>query len=259
MPDFGMPTLIETKTLEDCALLCNWLGLGFIELNMNLPQYQIGAMHANDFLNTAEKYGLYYTIHLDENLNPCDFNPLIAQAYRQTAYQAIAFAKQISCPVLNMHLSRGVYFTLPESKVYLFREYYGRYLQSMAEFRDECEEQIGDAGLHICVENSDGYTDFQVEALDLLLKSPVFGLTLDIGHNFSTGGEDEAVILERAEKLFHMHMHDAAGGRNHLPLGTGELDIPRYLKLAADKNCRTVLETKTIAGLRQSAEYLKGI
>jgi len=107
MPDFGMPTLIETATIEECAVLCHRLGLRFIELNMNLPQYQIGAMQADEFLNTAEKYDIYYTIHLDENLNPCDFNPLIAQAYRQTIYQTIAFAKQIGCPVLNMHLSRG--------------------------------------------------------------------------------------------------------------------------------------------------------
>ena len=38
---FGMPTLIEPSTLEDCAKLCAELGLDFIELNMNMPQYQL--------------------------------------------------------------------------------------------------------------------------------------------------------------------------------------------------------------------------
>ena len=33
----GMPTLIETETLEECAALCRELELDFIELNMNLP------------------------------------------------------------------------------------------------------------------------------------------------------------------------------------------------------------------------------
>ncbi len=36
----GMPTLIELNTLEDNAKLCKELGLDFIEINMNLPQFQ---------------------------------------------------------------------------------------------------------------------------------------------------------------------------------------------------------------------------
>ena len=39
--NYGMPTLIETSTVEECAKLCAELGLDFIELNMNLPQYQL--------------------------------------------------------------------------------------------------------------------------------------------------------------------------------------------------------------------------
>ena len=45
---FGMPTLIETNTLEDCAVLCKDFNLDFIELNMNLPQYQLQNIDAVD-------------------------------------------------------------------------------------------------------------------------------------------------------------------------------------------------------------------
>ena len=38
---YGMPTLIENHTLEENAALCEELGLKFIELNMNFPEYQI--------------------------------------------------------------------------------------------------------------------------------------------------------------------------------------------------------------------------
>ncbi len=75
MIDFGMPTLIETDTLEACAALCHTLGLQFIELNMNLPQYQPNQIDVPHFQSVAERYGIYYTIHLDENLNVSDFNP----------------------------------------------------------------------------------------------------------------------------------------------------------------------------------------
>ena len=44
MLQFGMPTLIELDDLEDAMKLCNELGLSFVELNMNLPQYQTGCL-----------------------------------------------------------------------------------------------------------------------------------------------------------------------------------------------------------------------
>ena len=64
---FGMPTLIENRTLEDNAALCSSLGLDFIELNMNFPEYQTERLEqTDDLVRIAEQAKLYYTIHLDE-------------------------------------------------------------------------------------------------------------------------------------------------------------------------------------------------
>jgi len=56
-----------------------------------------------------------------------------------------------------MHLSKGVYFTLPEKKVFLFDEYMDVYLAKLAVFRDRCEQAIGGADIKICIENAGGY------------------------------------------------------------------------------------------------------
>lgn len=257
MTDYGMPTLIETKTLEACAALCHELGLQFIELNMNLPQYQLDKIDVRRFKAAADEYGIYYTIHFDENLNVSDFNPYIAEAYRRTVRETVDKAKLLNVPVLNMHLSSGVYFTLPEKRVFLFGEYQTQYLKSIAVFRDECEKAIGSADIKICVENCDGYTDFQDAALDLLLQSPVFGLTFDIGHYHAAGGTDEPAIIKRADRLCHMHVHDVFGKKCHLVLGKGEIDLPKYLTLAETHKCRIVLETKTADGLKESVSWIK--
>lgn len=255
--DFGIPTLIELPEPEDCARLCRELGLQFIELNMNLPQYQPDRVDTAELRDLRERYGVYYTLHLDENLNPCDFNPRVAEAYIRTVEESVRLAKTLEIPVLNMHLSRGVYFTMPEKKIFLFDVYRNQYLSSIKAFRDCCEAEIGPAGIRICVENSDGFTDFHQEALDLLLESPVFGLTFDIGHNHSIGGRDEALILQRRERLCHFHFHDGMGKKNHLPLGTGEIDIEKYLALAKSSGGRIVLETKTAAGLKESVRWVR--
>lgn len=255
---YGMPTLIETATIEECAALCREVGLSFIEMNMNLPQYQVQTMDADRLKRAAKEYGIAYTIHLDENLNVCDFNPLVAEAYCRTVLDTIEFAKKMEIPVLNMHMIQGVYFTLPEKKVYLFGEYPEQYRDSMLRFRDACTAAIGGSGIRVCFENWHGYTPWQVPVLDEMLESPAFGLTYDVGHNLAKGGVDEPIILARKDHLCHMHLHDVkAGGKDHQALGTGELDIQKYLALAKERNASVVVETKTIAGLRQSAAWLK--
>lgn len=255
---FGMPTLIELKRLEACAALCKELDLQFVELNMNLPEYQADIIDADAFAEIAQRYGIYYTIHLDENLNPCDFNEKVANAYTETVLRTIELAKQLRIPVLNMHFSKGVYFTLPEKKVYLFDEYMNVYLAKLTAFRDHCETAIGGADIKICVENAGGYDkEFLQKGLTLLLESKAFALTFDNGHNAGIGGGDEEVIMKHKKRLSHMHIHDAKDKCDHLPLGTGELDLPKYFYLAKTQNCRVVLETKTVVGLKESIEWIK--
>ncbi|MGN0478530.1 MAG: sugar phosphate isomerase/epimerase family protein, partial [Hominenteromicrobium sp.] len=221
MLKFGMPTLVETDTPDVCAALCRSLGLDFIELNMNLPAYQLDRINIPYFKELAQRYGIFYTVHLDENLNVSDFNPYIADGYRRTVAETIHLAKALDVPILNMHLSRGVYFTLPDQKIYLFSAYRDLYLKSIADFRIMCENAIGDYPIKICVENCSGFPEFQKEALEILLASPVFGLTLDIGHNHCSGNADEPFMLENKKQLCHMHMHDALGAQVHLALGDG--------------------------------------
>ena len=94
MLEFGMPTLIENRTLEDVIALCKELGLSFVELNMNFPEYQIDKLENTDyFYKKADEAGIYYTIHLDENMNIADFNPLVREAYLETMHRTIEVAK----------------------------------------------------------------------------------------------------------------------------------------------------------------------
>ncbi len=55
MIDLGMPTLIELRSPEDCAELCRELGLQFVELNMNLPQYQTDQIDPDRLRNIGKE------------------------------------------------------------------------------------------------------------------------------------------------------------------------------------------------------------
>ena len=256
---FGMPTLIECATLEENLALCQTLGLDFIELNMNLPQYQTKPLrdNAENYKQILSDTGIFFTLHLDENLNFADFNPLIRQAYFETTVEAIEIAKTLKIPVINLHMPKGVYFTLPEKRVYLFEEYNAFFLDAVIQFRKMCEQEIGGADVKICIENTDGWQAFQQQAINSLLKSSCFGLTWDIGHSHAAGDVDEPFLLEHRSRLSHFHIHDALRKRNHLALGFGEIDLFGRLKTAKEQNCRCVIETKTAEALRQSVKYMR--
>lgn len=271
MMQFGMPTLIENRTLEENINLCSSLGLNFIELNMNFPEYQVQCLEQTDYLSElARKAGIYYTIHLDENLNIADFNSLVSEAYLETVRQSIEVAKKLlplrnvygnsSQPLtLNMHMHHGIYITLPDRKVQMYDRDFDTYMNSFSLFRSKCEEWIGDSEVMIAVENTDGYREYEKKAIEFLLESPKFGLTWDIGHSKAVGEKDVPFIMQHSEKLIHFHIHDGSEKppKNHLALGDGEIDLKERLSLAEKRNARCVLETKTIEALKKSVSWLK--
>lgn len=270
MQNLGMPTLIENRTLEDNISLCKELGLSFIELNMNFPEYQIDKMEDVElFYKRADEAGIYYTIHLDENLNIADFNPLVREAYLETVRRTIKVAKQYvelknrygneQQPVtINMHMHHGIYITLPEKKVQMYERDFDTYMAAFQEFIKKCEEWIGDADIKIAIENTDGFREYEKRAIECMLKSRCFVLTWDIGHSKATKEIDVPFILSHKDKLKHFHIHDGQENppKNHLALGDGEIDLMERLKVASDCNARCVLETKTIEALKKSVEWI---
>ena len=271
MMQFGMPTLIENHTLEENIDLCSSLGLNYIELNMNFPEYQIPCLELTDHLiEPAKKAGIYYTIHLDENLNIADFNRLVSEAYLETVRRSIEVAKKLlplrdlygdsSQPLtLNMHMHHGIFITLPDRKVQMYDRDFDTYMNSFSDFRSRCEEWIGDSEVMIAVENTDGFREYEKKAIEFLLESKKFGLTWDIGHSKAVGEKDVPFIRQHRDKLIHFHIHDGSEvpPKNHLALGDGEIDLMERLRLAEERNARCVLETKTIEALKKSVRWLK--
>lgn len=256
--DFGMPTLIENRDLYENVALCKSLGLDFIELNMNLPDYQVENLEKTKvFQEIIRQNNIYFTIHLDENLNIADFNKAVADAYMETVKRAIDVAHKLNVPILNMHMNHGVHFTLPDRKIQLFEQYFDEYITAIRQFISICEREIGDSDIKVCIENTDGYRSYEKAAIEEILLSRVFALTWDIGHSNASGNADEPFILQNEERLRHFHIHDSLGKKVHMTLGDGEINLEQKLEIARRRKCRCVVETKTIASLKDSVLWLK--
>lgn len=255
---FGMPTLIECRDVYECCDEAKRYGLDFLEINMSFPDYQPRSLSASSLIQKAKENNLFFTIHADEMLNPFDFNERISSAYFDVMRDTISFAKAISARVINMHLLRGVYATLPNKVVYLNDVYFQIYIEKVGQFIKMCEDEIGNSGIKIAIENVDSnpFSESQLKALELFMKSDVFYLTLDTGHEMCLDFKDSHVFEKYRERLAHLHLHDSHGRAAHLPLGAGHVDV--FGKLSALQHGDTVLiEVKTLEGLSESIEYLK--
>lgn len=277
--DFGMPTLIELNSIKENVELCKELNLNFIELNMNMPYCTILGynendtsvkVELNDFISELneyqKKYGIYFTIHLDENFNFADMNNYVRNAYLKTLENVVHNSCKIKCPVINMHLNPGIYFTLPTEKVFLFEKYNEYYEFCVDEFINFSKNEMKNLDFKplLSIENTNGWKSFEKISLDKILKYDNFALTFDIGHSEAIGNLDEQFILEHKSKLKHFHIHDGtlpnsvtkSFGKNHLELGTGSIDLLGRLNLAKETNSRCVIETKTVEALKNSVSWL---
>ena len=224
---FGMPTLVECRDIYECVEVAKTNGLDFVEINMSFPQYQPHSLNIDRLKRLAQDNNIFYTIHADEQFNPFDFNPAVSKCYFENMREAIRLALALDIPVINMHLLKGVYVTLPEKVILLTDVYSDEYISAVKRFIAMCEQEIGDKALNIVIENVDTnpFTESQVKALKLFMASPRFGLTLDVGHMECLGMRDEYVFEQYGNKLVHLHLHDSDGKHAHLPLGEGVVDI----------------------------------
>ena len=138
---YGMPSLIECAGIEENVRLCRTFGLDFIELNMNLPMFQPDELpRAIDY---ASRNGVGITIQADENLDCMDFSTPVADAYLSVLIDIVRIERECGVLTVNLHLNRGVYFSLPDRKTFLYDVYRDRYLERVQEMRDRCAEAAG--------------------------------------------------------------------------------------------------------------------
>lgn len=253
---FGMPSLLELNGVLKNVQLAQELGLSFVEINCNVPEFQIEAMDPSELVKISQETGIEFSLHLDEYLSITDPNPKISDAYIQSVLESIEFAKKAKIKRLTMHMLPGVVFTLPTEKIYVYQKYNAYYMERLLHFRNQVENAIGDSDVIVCIENTEGFKPYMKEGIDFLLKSNVFGLTYDCGHNARYDKVDDDFIKAHRSAIKHMHFHDVQGKNDHKPLGTGDVDLKAELAFASLNDPWVVVELKSVDALREAIPYL---
>lgn len=254
---FGMPTLIELNGIEENIRCCKALDLDFIEINMNLPEYQSETLDCQSLSRLAKEHGVFYTIHMQEEFDIANFSDNLRFSYKKIFMETVTIAKQLEVHLINIHMNPGVYFTMPSQKIYLYEKYKERYLKRMNEFLIFASQLLKGTSIRLSIENTGLLDlDFIREAETLLLQETFVGLTWDVGHDYKGKHVDTHFYEQWKERITHVHLHDATMEEDHLTLGSGQVDIDGVIDKMERQSCLCVLEVKTLDGLKESVRWL---
>lgn len=199
------------------------LEMEFIDLTLEPPSAAVRSLDVPALKTALAKVGMGVVGHTAYYLPLCSpFESLRRAAVEELILCLRAFAA-LGAKWMNIHPDRQA--PLHERKFIIERN-----LQSLRELLPLARElKVG-----LMIENLPGSFNTVGQLAELLEPEPELGLHLDIGHaNLLTQyNTTDEILAAFGSRLCHVHLHDNKGGGSdlHLPLGTGDLDTPRYIR-----------------------------
>lgn len=256
--EFGMPTLIEFKSIEENFILCKELGLDFIELNMNLPYCLPDNNEVYKLKELKKKYNIELTMHFPEEIDFGTFYLPIRQANIALFKQYCEWSAILDIRKINLHLNQGIYFTLPQGKEYIYKQYRETYINNLQDSFNKLSYISNKYGIKTCIENT-AIPDFVEEVFFRLEKISNIYFTWDVGHDAKSKYKAKDIYSNFIDKIVHMHLHDYDGHKDHKTLFDGEIDIKGSLDFAYENKVSVVIEVKTSKQLIESVKRLKRV
>lgn len=257
MSVFGIPALIGYQELRPNLDLCRELGMDFVELNVNLP-YSFPENISSREVRSAMKDGMRFSVHLHDELDLGSLQPAVRLGHLERCEEALRWGSRHGVFLINLHLNPGVYFTLPDSKVWVYARYLDEYIESLNESLTHLSALAGSLGIRICLENTGHFIlPFMRKAAEAVIDLPSIGLCWDIGHDGRSGLKEEDFMLSHLDRVRHMHFHDWDGLSDHQVPYTGRLDCDRYLRLAKERDMSVLIEVKTENAVRTAVKTMR--
>jgi sugar phosphate isomerase/epimerase len=198
------------------------MGLDFIDLTLEPPAAAAWRVDGKRIRGELQSLGLGVVGHTAFYLPIAHpFEEVRRGAVNELCRCLEVFA-EVGARWMNIHPDR---YAPQHDRAYFI----GRNLESLAELIERGRQ----LGVGIMSENLPG--DFNsVEQLgELLDPLPELGLHLDIGHAnlLVPQNTTESLLATYGRRVRHVHLHDNKGGYEdlHLPLGTGTVDVGRYV------------------------------
>jgi|tagenome__1003787_1003787.scaffolds.fasta_scaffold20796114_2 sugar phosphate isomerase/epimerase len=200
------------------------IGFEFVDLTLEPPAAAVWKIKPEEVRRALEDAGLPVVGHTAFYLPICSPFESIRRAAVEELKRCIDAFAVIGAKWMNIHPAG---YAPMHSHAFVIQSN----LKSLSELLITAKEN----GIGLMIENVPEHFNTGFELGELLDPLPDLALHLDIGHcNLRVLENTTEEILKRyGKRLQHVHLHDNKGGNAdlHLPLGTGNIDVARHLKL----------------------------
>lgn len=153
----GMPTLAELPGLDAQVGVCRELGLDFVELNTNLPEYAPSRLDPSRLRELSGEHGMGFTLHAPEELDLASIHDEIREAHLALLEKTFVLASRAAITHFTMHLHSGIYFTLPGGKLWLYDRDRERFLARLQGSFSSMAACARENGITLCIENTGNF------------------------------------------------------------------------------------------------------
>lgn len=199
------------------------MGFDFIDLTLEPPAAAVWKLDLPKVRAALEKHRLTVVGHTAYYLPFGSPFESVRRAAVEEAKICLEAFSQLGAHWMNLH---------PDGNAPLHSTdfVYERNVQSLRDMLPTAR----DCGVGLMIENLPGRFNTVRQLAPILDALPDVGLHLDIGHcnlMIEPNSTDE-LLAAYGPRLRHVHLHDNKGGVNdlHMPLGTGTLDFPHYIR-----------------------------
>ena len=257
---FGYGAALHETSVQDSIDFAALLGLGAVELSLNLPVFFPEAHSAalRSFIRQySGDHGVALTVHAPEDLSLLSPQRCIRTASVDRLKEAVDFAADTGTRRVTMHVGSSVFFTMPDgTKHFLLDDYPDDYRAAMETGLRQVRDHAAGGPL-LCIENDPQFHHALVrEALSNVLQEGDLYLTWDLGHSFGRPAQHD-FMLEHVALVRDCHVHDHDGRSDHLIPGTGQADLSGYLRLLRGNDTHFIFEVRPRTAVPACVQWVR--
>jgi sugar phosphate isomerase/epimerase len=176
-------------------------------------------------------------------------------------YEMIDLAVDMGGEYFIFHPGRLAFYSLSSRKIFFMEQRYPEktselFTDSLNRLLDHCEGRI-----KLCIENTHSISSPFLRVIGELASKAGLGLVWDAGHTEQLAEPRRSQLVkffqEHIGQIKLAHLHDIDNGSDHKALGSGQLDVVKYLEIFNAMSIDVILEIFPESELIKSVEYLR--
>lgn len=240
--EFASYHAVYEDSILDALRLAGGAGFSGIQVAVESPHLAFDAIPPDECRRIAEhcrQQGMRVALHApDTAVSLLETNRCLRQGTFAYFASLFEFAERISCRLITIHAGKISTFgtdteprrLIPEQDLPLYRRAFHENLGRLID--------MASGRFMICIENY-LMDDMVQEAVQPCLDAGRLFLCWDLAKTYRNGVRDEdqeEFLWRNVSRIRQVHLHDFAGNRSHMAVGTGQLDFMRYLPRLAAAN-----------------------